>query len=105
MPVIRPVVILMLAAVLLLLHVPPVTVLLSVATVPAQMPDGPVIVPALGDVFTVTICVAAISPATAGIAVRYNGCAIADPVGKPGGRYCGCSGIAAAPYTTGGSVS
>ena len=61
-PVSRPVAILTLAEPLLLLHVPPVTVLLSGVTVPEQILVGPTIVPALGVVFAVTTWVAAINP-------------------------------------------
>jgi len=50
------------ALLLLANHVPPSTVLDSDAVVPAHMLVTPVIVPALGDVFTVTRWVAAINP-------------------------------------------
>jgi len=61
-PVSSPVVMFTLALLLLATQVPPVTVLDRATVVPEHIPVGPVIVPALGVVFTVTRWVAAITP-------------------------------------------
>jgi hypothetical protein len=61
-PVTKPVALFTLAEPLLLLHEPPVTVLDSDMVPPAHMDDEPVIVPALGDVFTVITRAAPITP-------------------------------------------
>jgi hypothetical protein len=61
-PVTKPVPLFTLAEPLLLLHEPPVTVLESDIVVPAHMLAEPVMVPALGDVFTVITRAAPITP-------------------------------------------
>ena len=50
------------AAVLLLLHTPPGTLSDKVALELTHTPDAPVIVPAFGDAFTVTVFVVVASP-------------------------------------------
>ena len=50
------------AVALLLLHTPPAAASLSVITDPAHTPEGPVMVPALGEELTVTNVVAAAVP-------------------------------------------
>lgn len=44
------------------LHIPPLTVLLNVVLAPAQTLDEPLMVPALGDAFTVIVAVDAMEP-------------------------------------------
>ena len=48
--------------VLLLLHVPPLTVLVSEKVLPEHTVDAPVIVPAIGVLFTVMVLVAVAVP-------------------------------------------
>jgi hypothetical protein len=62
MPVTSPVALLMLAVPLLLLQEPSNTVLDNDIVVPAHILDEPVMVPALGVVFTVTSCAAPMTP-------------------------------------------
>ena len=62
-PVTRPIALTVATAALLLLHVPPLAVSLSVVAVPAQNVVGePVIVPALAPEITVTASVAVSAP-------------------------------------------
>ena len=62
-PVTTPVVAFTLAIVaLLVVHKPPVTVLVNVAVVPVHAVDGPLMLPAVAPVVTVTFAVAVVLP-------------------------------------------